>query len=153
MDNLFLDYLVIALYFAVMIGAGYWGLRRARSADDYLVAGRRLGPFMYVGTLSDVIGALTVAYDLLTGALFVPIVGALFWRRATTAGALASMAAGSAVVVFFMVLDGLFANTPSIWGMLVSLVVFVVVSLITPGPSEEQARSWERRLQRPGAPP
>ena len=38
MDNLLLDYLVIALYFAVMIGAGYWGLRRARSADDYLVA-------------------------------------------------------------------------------------------------------------------
>ena len=38
MDNQLLDYVVIALYFAVMIGAGYWGLRRARSADDYLVA-------------------------------------------------------------------------------------------------------------------
>ncbi len=24
MDNLLLDYVVIALYFAVMIGAGYW---------------------------------------------------------------------------------------------------------------------------------
>jgi hypothetical protein len=34
-DNLLLDYLVIILYFAVMIGAGYWGLRRARSAEDY----------------------------------------------------------------------------------------------------------------------
>src|SRR5918994_7580109 len=33
--------------------------------------------------VSDVVGALTVAYDLLSGALFVPIVGALFWRRAT----------------------------------------------------------------------
>jgi SSS family solute:Na+ symporter len=29
--------------------------------------------------VSDVVGALTVAYDLLSGALFVPIVGALFW--------------------------------------------------------------------------
>jgi SSS family solute:Na+ symporter len=38
-----------------MIGAGYWGLTRARSAEDYLVAGRRLGPFMYVGTLSAVV--------------------------------------------------------------------------------------------------
>src|SRR5215217_1023893 len=55
LDNQLLDYVVIALYFAVMIGAGYWGLRRARSADDYLVAGRRLGPFMYVGTLSAVV--------------------------------------------------------------------------------------------------
>ena len=40
--------------------------------------------------VSDIVGALTVAYDLLSGALFVPIVGALFWRRATAAGALAS---------------------------------------------------------------
>jgi SSS family solute:Na+ symporter len=96
--------------------------------------------------VSDVVGALTVAYDLLTGALFVPIVGALFWRRATAAGALASIAAGSVVVVIFMVLDGLFANTPIIWGMLASLVAFVVVSLVTPRPSEQRMRAWERRL-------
>jgi SSS family solute:Na+ symporter len=96
--------------------------------------------------VSDVVGALTVAYDLLSGALFVPIVGALFWRRATAAGALASMAAGSAVVVIFMVVDGLFANTPIIWGILASLVAFVVVSLLTPKPSEELIRTWEQRL-------
>ena len=50
------------------------------------------------------------------------VVGALFWRRATAAGALASMAAGSAAVVIFMVRDGLFANTPIIWGLVASLV-------------------------------
>jgi solute:Na+ symporter, SSS family len=54
-DNQLLDIVVLVLYFAVMIGAGYWGLRRARSADDYLVAGRRLGPFMYIGCLSAVV--------------------------------------------------------------------------------------------------
>ncbi|HEX5699936.1 MAG TPA: sodium:solute symporter [Rubrobacter sp.] len=101
--------------------------------------------------VSDVVGALTVAYDLLSGALFVPIVGALFWRRATASGALASMAAGSVVVVIFMVVDGLFANTPIIWGMLASLVVFVVVSLLTPKPSEERMRTWEQRLTGSGA--
>ena len=53
MDNL-IDYVVV-LYFALMIGAGYVGLRRARSAEDYLVAGRRLGPAMYLGTLSAVV--------------------------------------------------------------------------------------------------
>jgi SSS family solute:Na+ symporter len=103
--------------------------------------------------VSDVVGALTVAYDLLTGALFVPIVGALFWRRATAAGALASMVAGSIVVVIFMVRDGLFANSPIIWGLAVSLVVFVVVSLLTPRPSEERMSTWERRLEGPSAPP
>jgi SSS family solute:Na+ symporter len=103
--------------------------------------------------VSDVIGALTVAYDLLSGALFVPIVGALFWRRATAAGALASMAAGSAVVVIFMVVDGLFANTPIIYGIAVSLVVFVVVSLLTPKSSDEHMRAWENRLSGSGTPP
>jgi solute:Na+ symporter, SSS family len=97
------------------------------------------------------VGAMTVAYDLLTGALFVPIVGALFWRRATAAGALVSMVVSSVVVVVFMAVDGLFANTPIIYGMVVSLVVFVAVSLLTPRPSEERTRAWERRLTGSGA--
>lgn len=61
MDNL-IDYAVVVLYFALMIGAGYVGFRRARSAEDYLVAGRRLGPAMYLGTLSAVVlgGASTI---------------------------------------------------------------------------------------------
>jgi solute:Na+ symporter, SSS family len=70
MDNQLLDFVVLVLYFAVMIGAGYWGLRRARSADDYLVAGRRLGPFMYIGCLAAVvlggastIGGVALGYD------------------------------------------------------------------------------------------
>jgi solute:Na+ symporter, SSS family len=96
--------------------------------------------------VSDVVGALTVAYDLLTGALFVPIVGALFWRRATTAGALASMTVSSVVVIVLMATRGLFSNDPIIYGMLVSLVVFVGVSLLTPKPSEERIRAWERRM-------
>ncbi len=98
--------------------------------------------------VSDVVGALTVAYDLLTGALFVPIVGGLFWRRATAAGALASMVVSSVVVVALMATRGLFSNDPIIYGMLVSLVIFVVVSLLTPKPSEERMRAWERRLTR-----
>jgi SSS family solute:Na+ symporter len=96
--------------------------------------------------VSDVVGALTVAYDLLTGALFVPIVGALFWRRATTVGALASMTVSSVVVIVLMATRGLFSNDPIIYGMLVSLVVFVGVSLLTPKPSEERIRAWERRM-------
>ena len=70
MENRLLDFVVLALYFAVMIGAGYWGLRRARSADDFLVAGRRLGPFMYIGCMAAVvlggastIGGVALGYD------------------------------------------------------------------------------------------
>ena len=91
--------------------------------------------------VKDVVGALTVAYDLLSGALFVPIIGALFWRRATGAGALAAMTAGAVAVVTLMFFYGLLANAPIIGGMLTSAVVFVVVSLLTrPTGTEEGAR-------------
>jgi len=61
------------------------------------------------------------------------------------------MSAGSAFVVIFMVMDGLFANTPIIWGMLASLLVFVVISLLTASPSKGRMRTWERRLTGYGA--
>jgi SSS family solute:Na+ symporter len=96
--------------------------------------------------VKDVVGGLTVAYDLLSGALLVPIIGALFWRRATGAGALAAMAAGGIVVVVLMLVQGLFANGPIIYGMLTSLVVFVVVSLLTRQASEEEVAAWDRRV-------
>ena len=96
--------------------------------------------------VKDVVGGLTVAYDLLSGALLVPIIGALFWRRATGAGALAAMVAGGIVVVVLMLVQGLFANGPIIYGMLTSLVVFVVVSLLTRQDSEEEVAAWNRRV-------
>ena len=49
------DYAVIALYIAGMIGVGWIGLRLAKTKSDYLVAGRRLGWFMYSGTMSAVV--------------------------------------------------------------------------------------------------
>jgi solute:Na+ symporter, SSS family len=97
--------------------------------------------------VKDVVGALTVAYDLLTGALFVPIIGALFWKRATGVGALVSIAVSSVVVIVLMATQGITANSPIYIGMLTSLVVFVAVSLLTPEPSEDFMQSWEQRVK------
>jgi SSS family solute:Na+ symporter len=80
--------------------------------------------------LDNVVGALTVAYDLLTGALFVPIIGALFWSRATPMAATASIAVGTVTVIVLMIVRGLYSNSPIIFGLLASLVVFVSVSLL-----------------------
>lgn len=99
--------------------------------------------------VKDVVGALTVAYDLLVGAVCVPVIGAFFWPRATAAGALASIVVGGTVVVTLMFIQGLLANGPIIWGLLASLVAFVVVSLLTPRPSQEKSEAWERRLSTP----
>lgn len=96
--------------------------------------------------VNDVVGALTVAYNLLTGALFVPIIAGLFWRRATAVAALASIAVSSVVVIVLMITQGLFANAPIIYGMASSLVVLVVVSLLTPRPSGDRMAAWEQRI-------
>ena len=96
--------------------------------------------------VSDVIGALTVAYDLLVGAIFVPVIGALFWRWATSTGALASMLAGSLTVLVLLARQGLLTNSPIYVGLLVSLIVFVVVSLLTPRTSRRTMSAWNRRV-------
>ncbi|MFJ6723413.1 sodium:solute symporter [Streptomyces sp. NPDC091281] len=56
------DYLVIAAYLAGMLAMGWWGMRRARSKSEFLVAGRRLGPALYSGTMAAIVlgGASTI---------------------------------------------------------------------------------------------
>ena len=53
---------VIVLYLAVMVVVGLWAARRARTATDYRVAGRRLGAGLYTSTMAAVVlgGASTV---------------------------------------------------------------------------------------------
>ncbi|WGD42821.1 sodium:solute symporter [Streptomyces cathayae] len=56
------DYLVIVFYMAAMLAMGWWGMRRAKSKSEFLVAGRRLGPTMYSGTMAAIVlgGASTI---------------------------------------------------------------------------------------------
>ena len=90
------DYAVIALYIAGMIGVGWFGMRLARTRSDYLVAGRRLGWFMYSGTMSAIVlgGASTIggvglgythglsgAWLVLTIGLGILVLHAVFARR------------------------------------------------------------------------
>lgn len=57
-----LDYAVIVLYVAMMIFIGFYSMRKAKSREDYLVAGRRLGFPMFFGCMAAMAvgGAVTV---------------------------------------------------------------------------------------------
>jgi SSS family solute:Na+ symporter len=85
--------------------------------------------------VSDVISALTVAYNLLVGGMLIPLIGAIYWKRATTAGAITSMVLGFVTVLALMVKDGLDANTPIYYSLAVGLVSFVLVSLLSRRPA------------------
>ena len=50
--GVFMDFVVIALYMIAMVAVGFWAKSKAKSEADYLVAGRRLGPMLYAGTMA-----------------------------------------------------------------------------------------------------
>ncbi|MFT4135604.1 sodium:solute symporter [Microbacterium sp.] len=104
--------------------------------------------------LSDVVAALTVAYDVLVGGLLVAILGGLVWKRANGAGAVASMIVGTIVTLASMgvyaaingdLLAGIYANEPIYWGLLTSAIVYVGVSLATKPTPPEVLQKWEDR--------
>ncbi|WP_136477618.1 sodium:solute symporter [Pseudomonas sp. DG56-2] len=85
--------------------------------------------------VEDVISALTLAYNLLVGGMLVPLIGAIYWKRATTAGAITSMTLGFVTALAFMIKDGMDANTPIYYSLSVALISFVVVSVMSRRPA------------------
>ncbi len=103
-----------------------------------------LGAVMIVAAvwIGDVLNALTLAYNILTGAIFVPILGAFFWKGGTWQGALVSIVVSSVAVVVAMIVHGFAANSPIVIGLVTSAVLYVGVSLITGPPPPEQLEGW-----------
>jgi SSS family solute:Na+ symporter len=56
------DVAIVIVYLVSMIAFGFWGKRRATTQSDFLVAGRRLGPMLYSGTMAAIVlgGASTI---------------------------------------------------------------------------------------------
>jgi solute:Na+ symporter, SSS family len=97
--------------------------------------------------LQDVIAALTIASDVLVGGLMVAVLGGLLWRRATALGGLAAIITGTVVTLGTMAVMGdVFANTPIYLGLSVSLVSFVVCSLLGAPTDAALAHRWRRRV-------
>lgn len=95
---------------------------------------------------TSVVGAVTIAGNILVSSIFFPIVGAVFWNRATTTGALSAIIIGSIVTITLMFTHGLYANEPVIYGILTNLIVFVVASLLTTPHSKEHLEEWNRKM-------
>ncbi|RZN48972.1 sodium:solute symporter family protein [archaeon] len=73
----------------------------------------------------------------------VPIVAGLYWRRATKEGAMASMIVGFAAAVISGYVHEFVTKLPvhfSFYSFIISVIVMVVVSLLTPAPPEDVIR-------------
>jgi SSS family solute:Na+ symporter len=96
--------------------------------------------------IGNVVQALTLSYNLLTGSIFIPIFGAFFWSRSTWQGALSSIVGSAAVVVASILIYGFSSNLPIIYGLATSAVIFVAGSLLTGPPAQEKVQEWAQTL-------
>jgi solute:Na+ symporter, SSS family len=57
-----LDLIIVVVYMIGILAAGFWARRKATTQDQFLVAGRSVGPWLYTGTLAAIVlgGASTV---------------------------------------------------------------------------------------------
>lgn len=96
--------------------------------------------------IGNVLTALDIAYAILSGSIFVPVVAGFFWKRANWQGAVSSMAASSIVILLSMIKFGTSSPYPILIGIAVSTLTLIIVSLLTPPISESQAAVWEAKL-------
>ena len=108
----------------MVVGLGVWAL------------------YQSLGTTS-VLKKSLYAYTIYSAALTPVILAAFFWRRATAAGAVASIAAGTVVTIGWEYLTPhlppiIAARDAILPALVASLVCLFAVSLLTPKPSEAQ---------------
>lgn len=98
-----------------------------------------VGAVLFALWLPTVIDALRIFYALLVATLFVPIVGGLYTRRAGSPEALASIAAGvvTLLVVRFMLASRLPWLDPTLAGLVVAAIAFLVTLLVRGGERPE----------------
>jgi SSS family solute:Na+ symporter len=93
-----------------------------------------------------VLAITAFAWAVIASACLWPVVLGVYWKRGTRAGAMWSMVAGAAVALGWMIAGKPLGVHGFIPGVLVSLVVFVVVSLMTEPPDRALIeRAWGER--------
>jgi SSS family solute:Na+ symporter/sodium/proline symporter len=131
-------------------------VRRGASNREVLLASRLIVVGLGLWSLWQSLGTTSVlkeslyAYTIYAAALTPVILAAFFWRRATAAGAVTSIAAGTIVTVLWdkpfvsqHLPAGLAAQDAILPALVISLLGLGVVSLLTTRPTERQLRPFE----------
>src|SRR5699024_4938769 len=93
---------------------------------------------LHVGSIAIIISlwvrellvAIDVAYAILAGSIFIPIVFGLFWKRTTGRAAFYAITISALVVIGGLAVEGLASTNPILYGIAVNIIVIVVVSLL-----------------------
>jgi SSS family solute:Na+ symporter len=101
------------------------------------------GAILVASMMTSVLNMMLYSYAFMVSGLFVPIIGAFYWHKSSSVGAIAAMILGGATTVTLEVLmtelpAGLDAN---VFGITVSAIAFVTLSLLFPDEEKEQYAS------------
>lgn len=120
----------------------YGVLKKDTTDQQQLVVGKIVLPiiavlaFLFAQLNLSLIAILSVAASAGLLVVVPSIIGAFFWRRGTAYGALFSIIIGGALVFYLQFASIRFLDQGAgIWGLVVSTVLFIGISLLTPAPS------------------
>lgn len=109
------------------------GAKSAIRTSQYATAALGVVALSIAFVADSVLNIMLFAYGFMVSGMFVPIIGALFWRPSSNVGALAAMLGGGATTCVLAALDlEPLGIDPNFYGLLVSFALFVSLSYLFP---------------------
>lgn len=90
-----------------------------------------IGGILFALTFSGIFYIMMMAYAIFTATLFFPIIFALFWKKATKAGAFWSILISSIVLIVLYALDKPFDIEPILPAIILNLILMWTISKVT----------------------
>ncbi|REL29114.1 sodium:solute symporter family protein [Rhodohalobacter sp. SW132] len=88
---------------------------------------------LLASTMENVLDLMLDSYAFMVSGLFVPVIGALYWSRSTPAGAMAAMILGGSTTITlrYSGIELPYDLDPNVFGITMSAIAFICVSLLT----------------------
>ncbi|CAN5478621.1 sodium:solute symporter [soil metagenome] len=88
---------------------------------------------LLASTMENVLDLMLDSYAFMVSGLFVPVIGALYWKKSTPSGAMAAMIIGGSTTISlrYSGIDLPYDLDPNLFGITASAIAFISVSLLT----------------------
>ncbi|WP_051681392.1 sodium:solute symporter family protein [Virgibacillus alimentarius] len=106
------------------------------------VAGMALGGLLIALLITDVIAIYSIALSLSAITMVMPVLAAMFWRKATKTGVISSVIGSFILAVIWNLLGKPFGIHEILPGLIVSFLILVIVSLRTSHSADEQVTAY-----------
>lgn len=87
---------------------------------------------LFAGWIQDILVALDVAYAILSGAIFVPVVLGFFWKKASAQAGFYAILLATVVVIGGLMVEGISSTNPILYGIVASLLSMIFFSYLFP---------------------